>query len=529
MGMEDSTPDFEEEKAFVDIEEKDNPCGKVELKCSIGDTSPGKLKNLITGVIRLDKLKSLILPMSPGFDQFKLQVLGITTMMLLLLVFALQLATLGETIGPSAVKLETPPYFPPQRVYKNEGFLMVSSNGGLNQMRAGICDMVAIARFLNLTLVVPELDNTSFWHDSSQFKDIWDVDYFIRSLSDEVRIIKQLPLGLRKKVEKNGLYSMVAATWSDMPYYYNKIFPRFQKYGVVHFTKTDTRLGNNLPVEVQKMRCRVNYKALRFTPAIEELGKKIIKILRDKGPFLVLHLRYEKDMLAFTGCTEGCNEREVEQLTKMRYAIPWWKEKEIDAKSKREAGLCPLTPKETALAMRAFDINPNIQLYIAAGDIYGGERRLSSLRAFYPNLVKKETLLSPSDLKPFQNHSNQMAALDYLVSLDSDIFLPTYGGNMAKVVEGHRRFLGYKMTINLDKVVLIRLIDQYKNGTLSWNEFSQSVKAAHSNRMGSPSQRLRFPGKPKQEDYFYTNPQECLPPLVTTNNRKPVTDKGELS
>lgn len=53
--------------------------------------------------------------------------------------------------------------------------------------------------------------------------------------------------------------------------------------------------------------------------------------------------------------------------------------------------------------------------------------------------MTKETLLKTSDLRDFQNHSSQMAALDYLVSLDSDIFLPTYDGNMAKVVEGHRR------------------------------------------------------------------------------------------
>lgn len=54
--------------------------------------------------------------------------------------------------------------------------------------------------------------------------------------------------------------------------------------------------------------------------------------------------------------------------------------------------------------------------------------------------VKKETLVDPSELLPFQNHSSQMAALDYIVSIESDIFVPTIGGNMAKVVEGHRRY-----------------------------------------------------------------------------------------
>jgi hypothetical protein len=57
--------------------------------------------------------------------------------------------------------------------------------------------------------------------------------------------------------------------------------------------------------------------------------------------------------------------------------------------------------------------------------------------------VRKETLLEPSDLMFFQNHSSQMAALDYMVSLESDIFVPTYDGNMAKVVEGHRRYALY--------------------------------------------------------------------------------------
>lgn len=61
--------------------------------------------------------------------------------------------------------------------------------------------------------------------------------------------------------------------------------------------------------------------------------------------------------------------------------------------------------------------------------------------------MRKETLLEPSDLMFFQNHSSQMAALDYLVSLESDIFVPTYDGNMAKVVEGHRRFALFHFAI----------------------------------------------------------------------------------
>ncbi|ESW23398.1 hypothetical protein PHAVU_004G043700 [Phaseolus vulgaris] len=441
-----------------------------------------------------------------------------------------QLMAIGEFWGPRLLKgmphcfshqdespviakafLPAKVVLPPKRIHKNNGYLMVSCNGGLNQMRAAICDMVTIARHLNVTLIVPELDKTSFWADPSEFQDIFDVDNFIGSLRDEVRILKELPPRLKRRVEQGLFYSLPPVSWSNISYYEKQILPLLLKHKVVHLNRTDARLANNgLPLKIQRLRCRVNYNALRFTSQIEELGRKIVKILRQKGPFLVLHLRYEMDMLAFSGCTHGCDSREVEELTTMRYAYPWWKEKVINSELKRQDGLCPLTPEETTLVLTALGIDQSIQIYIAAGEIYDGERRMASLRATFPNVVRKETLLEPSDLKYFQNHSSQMAALDYLVSLESDIFIPTYDGNMAKVVEGHRRFLGFKRTMLLDRKHVVHLIDQYTNGSLSWDEFSIMVKKTHANRMGNPKRRIIIPDRPKEEDYFYSNPQECF-------------------
>lgn len=98
-----------------------------------------------------------------------------------------------------------------------------------------------------------------------------------------------------------------------------QILPLIKEHKVVHFIKTDSRLANNgLSTEIQKLRCKVNYGSLIFTPQIEELGKRVIRILREKGPYLVLHLRYEMDMLAFSGCTQGCTQQEADLLTKMR-------------------------------------------------------------------------------------------------------------------------------------------------------------------------------------------------------------------
>ena len=61
---------------------------------------------------------------------------------------------------------------------------------------------------------------------------------------------------------------------------------------VVRLTKFDYRLANRLDSDLQKLRCRVNYHALRFTDPIQEMGEKIIQRMRERSThFIALHLR----------------------------------------------------------------------------------------------------------------------------------------------------------------------------------------------------------------------------------------------
>ncbi|KAL8261486.1 hypothetical protein R6Q59_025535 [Mikania micrantha] len=416
-------------------------------------------------------------------------------------------------------------YLAPQ---ETRGYLLVHTNGGLNQMRAGICDMVAVARIINATLVVPELDKRSFWQDTSNFSDVFDEDYFITALANDVKIIKKLPKELMASTRAVKHFR----SWSGIDYYEQEIASLWNDYQVIRAAKSDSRLANNnLPPDIQKLRCRACYEALRFSPRIEAMGKLLVDRMRSYGPYIALHLRYEKDMLAFSGCTHDLSIEEANELTAIRENTSYWKVKDIDSTEQRARGYCPLTPKEVGIFLRALGFPPITPIYIAAGEIYGGDSRMVDITSLFPHLMKKEKLATVEELDPFINHASQMAALDYIVSVESDIFIPTYSGNMARAVEGHRRFLGHRKTISPDRKLLVRFFDKIANGTMKeGKKLSSRIIEMHKRRQGSPRKRkgpisgTKGTDRFRSEEAFYVNPlPDCLCQKESTENETNIT------
>lgn len=389
----------------------------------------------------------------------------------------------------------------------SNGYLLIAASGGLNQQRTGITDAVVVARILNATLVVPELDHHSYWKDDSDFANIFDVDHFISSLAKDVTIVKRVPDKVMRSMEKPP-YTMRVPRKSTPEYYLDQVLPILLRRRVVQLTKFDYRLANDLDEELQKMRCRVNYHALRFTKPIEELGQKLVMRMRSMAKrFIAVHLRFEPDMLAFSGCYYGGGDKERYELGEIRKR--WATLPDLSPEGERKRGKCPLTPHEVGLMLRALGFANDTHLYVASGEIYGGEETLRPLRELFPNFYTKE-MLANEELKPFLQFSSRLAAIDYIVCDESDVFVTNNNGNMAKILAGRRRYMGHKRTIRPNAKRLSALF-MAKN-QMDWDTFARKVKSCQRGFMGEPEEMK--PGRGE----FHEFPYSCI-------CEKPVTDE----
>lgn len=110
---------------------------------------------------------------------------------------------------------------------------------------------------------------------------------------------------------------------------------------------------------------------------------------------------------------------------------------DMNAEGERSRGKCPLSPFEVGLMLKALGYRNDSYLYIASGEIYGGEKTLRPLKDLFPNIYTKDMLLD-RELEPFLPFSSRLASLDYIVCDESDVFVTNNNGNMAKILAGRR-------------------------------------------------------------------------------------------
>ncbi|KAG4971372.1 hypothetical protein JHK85_037793 [Glycine max] len=368
----------------------------------------------------------------------------------------------------------------PRKPVQNNGYILVSANGGLNQQRVA-------------------------------FGDIYQEEYFMNILKDDIKIEKELPPHM-KSLDVEAIGSQITdadlakeATPAD---YIKVVLPLLLRNGVVHFLGYGNRLGfDPMPSEIQRLRCKCNFHALKFAPTIQQIGSLLIQRIRKYGArrsmldtqllgkfirnneyheakrgsakYLALHLRFEIDMVAYSLCEFGGGEDERKELQAYRERhFPLFLERlkknstSISPKHLRKLGRCPLTPEEAALVLAGLGFKRETYIYLAGSHIYGGNSRMEPFTSLYPNVITKETLLTYNELEPFRNFSSQLAALDFIACASADVFAMTDSGSqLSSLVSGFRTYYGgdHAPTLRPNKTRLAAILRE--NDTIRWNRF----------------------------------------------------------
>ncbi|XP_042431132.1 O-fucosyltransferase 20-like isoform X2 [Zingiber officinale] len=365
-------------------------------------------------------------------------------------------------------------------------YLLVVVSGGLNQQRNQIVDAVVIARILGAALVVPVLQVNVIWGDESEFGDVFDLEHFKRVLADDVKVVSSLPSThiMTRPVQEKQTPLHVSPDWIRSRY-----MKRLNREGVLLLRSLDSRLSKDLPSDLQKLRCKVAFHALRFAAPIQELGNKLASRMRGHGPYLALHLRLEKDVWVRTGCLPGLGpelDAAVEEERKLKPKLLTGRSN-ITFHDRKLAGLCPLNAGEVTRLLKALGAPEDARIYWAGGEPFGGREALLPLTRHFPNLFNKDDLALPGELAPFANRSSFLAAVDYVVCEQSDVFLPSHGGNMGHLMRGHRAFSGHRKYITPNKRQMLPYLIHH--GALPEVELDRILKELHRGSLGQPEPR----------------------------------------
>lgn len=317
--------------------------------------------------------------------------------------------------GPASDLATLQPYANPRNNFpvpnEHNGFIYAKIHGGFDKIRSSICDLVAISRLLNATLVLPEIQQSLRSKGiSSKFKSfayLYNEDQFIAALSNDVSVVKSLPKDLKEARKKIKFPTFTPQHSTSPDFYIKEVLPKLKTSKVVGLMITDGGcLQSVLPssmAEYQRLRCRVAFHALQLRQEIHALGNQIIARLHAFGhPYIAYHPGLVRDTLAFHGCAELFQDIHTELIQYRRKQMIKHgivhEELNIDSVARSKNGSCPLMPEEVGLLLRAMGYPKNTIIYLAGSELFGGQRVLVPLRAMYTNLVDRTSLSSEKEL-----------------------------------------------------------------------------------------------------------------------------------
>lgn len=159
---------------------------------------------------------------------------------------------------------------------------------------------------------------------------------------------------------------------------------------------------------------------------------------------------------------------------------------------------------QVGLILRAMGFDNSTRIYLAAGELFGGDRFMKPFRSMFAHLENHRTVDTSGELAENKN-GILGSAVDYMVCLLSDIFMPTYDGpsNFANNLMGHRLYYGFRTTLRPDRKALAPIfIDREKGKKAGFEEAVRRVMV--NTNFGGPHKRV-------SPESFYTNSwPECF-------------------
>ncbi|KAL6568664.1 hypothetical protein OROHE_004348 [Orobanche hederae] len=292
---------------------------------------------------------------------------------------------------------------------ESQGYVTFSLTNGPEYHVSQIADAVVVARYLQATLVIPDIRGSNPG-DKRNFEDVYDVENFIASLDGVVKVVKSQP----SELSARNLAVVKVPNRVSEGHIAEAIEPLFRTKGnirlVTYFPSVNMK-KNKEKTNTDSIACLAMFGTLEPQAEVREVVDSIIERLktvsRKSRQFVAIDLRI--DILEKKGChTNG------------------------GSGSKSCYG-----PQEIALFLKKIGFEKDTTVYVTQTKWHSS---LDALKDLFPKTYTKESIMPMEKKEKFLNSdtSEFEKVIDYYICSESDVYIPAISGLFYANVAGRR-------------------------------------------------------------------------------------------